>query len=302
MKQFFNLSIDLDPLWCYRHIFGLPPGPREDPLLARAAERFQILLDMLEIPATVFVVGESLSDPRLVKALHAQLAAGCEIGNHTYSHPYDLSLQSGPQIADEIERGAAACHKSLGLRPQGFRAPGYALGSQVLSAVAAAGCSYDSSILPSPAYQGAKALARHWLKRQGRPSGAILADPRESLGPRLPYRPDLRAPWRHGSASLLELPISSILGLPLTGSLLAFAGPARVGLLARAAAAKAFVCLELHAVDLLDISADGIDPALGVQRDLHIPWERKLEATAAFVEGLLPSHQAATLADIAKQI
>ncbi len=297
--MFFALTIDLDPVWCYRSLYGLGQGERTCDGLESSISRFLDLAGDLGIPGSLFVVGETLSDTGVAAAIAQASAGGHEISNHTHSHPYDLSRLGGERITLEVEKGAADIERVTGSRPCGFRAPGYSLGAGVLPAVDRAGAVYDSSILPSPAYQGVKAAVYGWLKLRGRNSGAFLADPRETLGPHGPYRPDLSIPWRRGTGGLIELPISTILGLPLTGSLLALAGPPRAAWLAALASRKGFVCLELHAMDLLDVQADGLDPALAVQPDLSIAWQRKAEAIRNFCERMLSTHKATTMADAA---
>jgi len=300
--MFFALTIDLDPIWCYRSLYGLGEGEHNCDGLERSIKRFLDLAGDLGIPGSLFVVGNTLSDTGVAAAVAASKAAGHEIANHTHSHPYDLSRLDDERVALEVEGGAADIERVIGNRPLGFRAPGYSLGARVLPAVARAGAVYDSSILPSPAYQGVKATVLGWLKLRGKNSGAVLADPRETLGPHDPYRPDPTSPWRRGTAGLIELPISTILGLPLTGGLLALAGPARAAWLAALASRKGFVCMELHAMDLLDIQADALDPALAVQPDLSIAWQRKAEAIRNFCERILSTHKATTMANAAKML
>jgi len=297
-----SVSIDLDPLWCYRRIYGLPPKDGPDPVTRIATERFCALCDELEIPGTLFVVGKTLEDPGAVEALREAKSLGHEIANHSFSHRYDLSKLGPSEIKDEVEGGARAIEKALGDRPTGFRAPGYILGQNILPAVLESGALYDSSILPSPAYQGLKAAAMGFLQVKGSPSGAILGDPREALAPNRPYHPDLNFPWRKKPDGLVELPISSLMGVPLTGAILALCGPSRVHWLSVLAQRVQFVCLELHGVDLMDITADNLDPDLGVQRDLTVAFHRKADAIRVLIEKIQSSHQVLTLSQASQEI
>ena len=77
---------------------------------------------------------------------------------------------------------------------------------------------------------------------------AIIGDPREAFSPNRPYRPDLSRPWKRGPGPILEMPITSIMGVPLIGSVLAMAGPQFVLALAAVAARRGFVNVELHAI------------------------------------------------------
>jgi hypothetical protein len=69
--------------------------------------------------------------------------------------------------------------------------------------------------------------------------------------------------------------------------------------LAAVAARAGFVNLELHGVDLMDQDADGLDPALGIQRDLKVPWEKKAEIISIFVRTLLQTHRCMPLREAA---
>ncbi|MBN2494927.1 MAG: polysaccharide deacetylase family protein [Deltaproteobacteria bacterium] len=297
------VSIDLDPLRCYRELYGLPPAEPagSDPVYGIAVERFCDWLAELGAPGTIFAVGEALAAPDAAASIRAAAARGIEIANHSQSHRYDLSRLADAEMQAEIALGADAIERACGTRPRGFRAPGYLLGDRVLAAAEAAGARYDASALPSPAYQAVKLAAVGLLALAGRGSAAIAGDPREALGPRAPYRPDRRRPWRRGAAGLLELPVSTALGLPLTGGLLALAGRRAAAALGRLLSRRAFVQLELHGVDLLDIETDGLDPALGVQRDLRIGHREKRACLSAFVEPVLARHEPLSLAAAERQ-
>lgn len=303
MKKTLCISIDLDPLRCYREIYGLPPASdRLDPVMLTASARFVDLLDELGAKGTLFVVGDSLRQSEAADRIRAVAEAGHEIANHSWSHAYDLSRLETPAIKEQLKRGTEVIAQVTGRVPVGFRAPGYLLGSRVLTEVAAAGMSYDSSILPSPVYQLAKAVALGYLRLRGRPSRSVLGDPRESLASSAPYKPDLHKPWRAGAGPLVELPISRMGPAPLTGALLSLAGPTASAGFARWSARNPFVNLELHGVDLLDLASDGLDPALGVQADLRIHWEKKRAAILAFCDRLCASHTIETLESAAGSI
>src|SRR5689334_7826864 len=128
-----SVSVDLDPLHCYYQIHGLgqPAAALADVVLRRGLRRFLDLFARHGITATLFVVGSDVYGSAATAAGHALLAeaaaAGHELGNHSFSHPYDLSRR--PRA--EIEREIGACHSALRnlspvqRPPVGFRAPGY---------------------------------------------------------------------------------------------------------------------------------------------------------------------------------
>lgn len=300
----FCVSIDLDPLCCYRQIYGLPERGGGDPVVERALPRFCDWLTRLRVRGTAFVVGQSVAGRgagAARRALVAAQAAGVEIANHTFSHPYRLSVMSEAEILEEIRRGARVLRRIIGKGARlGFRAPGYHLGSRVLPAAIAAGARYDSSILPSWSYRVVKAAALLALRLRGRRSSSLLGDIGEALAPSVPYRPDPRRPARRGGAAIVELPVGTVFDLPLVGGLLSLSGPQASSWLAGALRRREFVQLELHGVDFLDAASDGIEPALaGAQPDLRLPWQQKAAAFAAFVARMKATHRCLTLAEAA---
>ena len=179
-----------------------------------------------------------------------------------------------------------------GAPPVGFRAPGYDLSSTMLRALAARGYRYDSSVFAAPAYYAAKATVMALLALRGRPSGAVLTDPRALLASPDPYRPALDAPWRRGDAPLMELPIavSPALRIPAIGtSLLLAPAPVRRALVASMARRPHFN-FELHAIDLCDAELDQLPAELVArQPDLRVPLAEKLtrfdDVLARLVDG-----------------
>lgn len=81
------------------------------------------LLDVLaryNVPATFFQCGANVDRlPSVAREVHA---AGHEIGNHSYSHPY-LFLRSPARIEEEIARAQSAIGEHTGATPEFFRAP-----------------------------------------------------------------------------------------------------------------------------------------------------------------------------------
>jgi len=72
------------------------------------------------VPATFFVCGVNVE--RLASVAGETAAAGHEIGNHSYSHPY-LFLRSPGGIREELGRAQESIGRHMGVRPRWFRAP-----------------------------------------------------------------------------------------------------------------------------------------------------------------------------------
>src|SRR5450432_935947 len=286
-----SVSVDLDPVECYWRIHALPGAPPErarHAILRRCLPRFAELFARHGARATFFVVARDLEEDALGRALLADLARdGHELASHTYSHPYDLVRLPTDVIAAEIDRAHALIGACAGGAPCGFRAPGYAISSELLEMLRARRYRYDSSAFPSLAYYGAKAAVMGAMRLVGRKSGSILDTPRVLAAPRAPYRPAAGAPYRRADGApsdppdLVELPLSvtPLARLPVFGtSLVTAPGWLRRHLIAVATRAP-FFNLELHGIDLADADADEIPPLLVArQPDLRRPLAHKLAA------------------------
>lgn len=313
------VSIDVDDLACYYRIHGLGAAPEEltSVILENAVPRAAEWLAKHGLAATWFLVGRDVDARRegergelapgveVGRQLVRELArGGHELGNHSYSHPYELARLDERDVALEIAECDRVLRELAGAPIAGFRAPGYDLSPAALRVLEARGYRYDSSIFPAPPYYAAKLAVMGALALAGRPSGAVLTDPRALLAPRRPYRPASGAPWRRGGSSLVELPIAVTpwLRLPVIGtSLLLAPEPVRRFLLAAIRHEPVFN-FELHGIDFADAERDGIPGELVArQPDLRLPIAEKLARLDAIVDALGGHFRFATLAELAEQ-
>lgn len=277
------VTLDLDDLGCYHALHGLPEPAPDTARLALEVwlPRFLDAFAKLKVRATIFVIGRDLARDlaaggRGAASLARALDEGHELANHSFSHAYDLTSWSARDIADDLRR-CDGLLRELGARPRGFRAPGYTHDRELLLQVAALGYDYDSSLLPSPTYFLAKLGVLGLGRLRGRSSASQRSGLRSFVGATaVHYLPEL---------GLWEVPIGVSPGLrvPMTGT---FVLADRLPLLGKGAAEQLrneakrapHLHLELHAIDLADPDADGIDPAL-VERtvELQTPLARRLE-------------------------
>jgi hypothetical protein len=284
------LSVDLDEIPCYHAIHGLPmpDGESAHAVYARAVARYRELLATLEAPCTFFVIGRDMDHDVAREGARSLAADGHELANHSLHHRYDLTRLSPSEIRDEVRGGVEAVERATGVRPVGFRAPGYTVTDAVLDVLAEEGVSYDSSVFPCPAYYAAKTTKIGLIRAVGRRSSSIVDHPLVLTAPADPYLPS-RPYWKrsaHG-ASLVELPIGVTRGarLPYIGTSVMMAGPSRVKLLTAQMDGRPLVNLELHGIDLLDAD-DGLDALRPHQPDVRVPVARKLETLRCVVEDL----------------
>ncbi len=308
------VSIDLDGIACYYRIHGLGASPAEleHVILERALPRAAALFAAKKLNVTWFVIGRDVDadaalpnqKARIANAqrLRALFDRGDELGNHSYSHPYDLARMTAPAIDNEI----ANCDRVLrditkqGVR--GFRAPGYDVAPAMLDVLARLGYRYDSSVFPAPGYYAAKAAVMTALGVLGRPSGAVLTNPRALAAPADPYRPSMTAPWRRGQAPIVELPVAvtPYTRVPAIGTTLLVAPSwvraKLIGWMAR----RSFFNFELHGIDFADADKDGIPGELvDRQPDLRLPIEVKLERLDSILDDIVKRWDVTTLGEVA---
>ncbi len=273
--------------------------------LRRAVPRFLEVFARHRIHATFFVVAEDLASPAARALVKEIAAAGHEVGNHSFSHPYDLARLPRPRVADEIRRADKEISAAAGVQVIGFRAPGYDLSADMLDEISSLGYRYGSSIFPAPGYYAAKAVVMAGLALLGRKSGAVMTNPRALIAPADPYRPHARAPWRRGQASVVELPVAVTpwLRIPAIGTNLLLAPtPLRARWL-ESMRSRPFFNLELHGLDLCDADEDGIPSELVArQPDLRATLTTKKRALEATLDRLALDYDFKTLAEVASRV
>jgi peptidoglycan/xylan/chitin deacetylase (PgdA/CDA1 family) len=121
------------PAMLYRGEYGARVGvPRVLDLLRR-----------YELPATFFIPGHTVdSFPAEVDAI---LAAGHEVGHHSYAH-VDPSQQTPDEERADMERALRTLER-IGVRPLGYRSPSSDFSAVTLELIEEHGFLYDSSLM-----------------------------------------------------------------------------------------------------------------------------------------------------------
>jgi peptidoglycan/xylan/chitin deacetylase (PgdA/CDA1 family) len=100
------------------------------------------LLAEYDLPATFFVPGYTAD--RYPDTVEQILAAGHEIGHHSYTHHSPLT-QSADEERRDFERALAALERH-GIEPEGYRTPSWEPSWRTHSLLAEHGLAYDSSL------------------------------------------------------------------------------------------------------------------------------------------------------------
>jgi peptidoglycan-N-acetylglucosamine deacetylase len=162
MRSIASLSLDLDNKWSYMKTHG-DAGWESFPsyldiVVPRALEFFKAR----DIHLTFFVVGQDAALPQNHESLNSIADAGHEIGNHSFNHEPWLHLYSKAELIREFERSEESIVRATGVRPVGFRGPGFSLSSTVLEVLADRNYLYDCSTLPT--FIGPLARAYYFLR------------------------------------------------------------------------------------------------------------------------------------------
>lgn len=112
------------------------------------------ILDAHGIKATLFTVGRLV--PKLHEKLKRCLTNGHRVALHSYDHVAPMK-KSVAEFYEDTQRGKTLIEQTLGVSPQGYRAPNFSLDAARLAALSDLGFTYDASHLNFPA-------ARHTVK------------------------------------------------------------------------------------------------------------------------------------------
>ncbi|AWV90953.1 polysaccharide deacetylase family protein [Bradymonas sediminis] len=317
-KPLACLTVDLDSMACYRAIHGLGDGHHRgapaggDRAYSVGVRRLLEFFGEAGVPATLFVVGSDTEHPAHAEILGEAAASGHELGNHTYSHFYDLPRRSAATRIDEIARGEAAIERVGGRRPVGYRAPGYNISPEIIETLGRRNYLYDSSMFSCPPYYLAKGAIMGWQKVSGRPSRSAMVAPETLLAPITPYRPSREQMWRQDPLSDLpwEIPMCLVPGVrfPIIGTSLQLMGTTgfdAVFPLLRRAHPRLFQ-LEFHAIDFMDASdlrgAENADELIAAQPDLRVSWPRKSMIYHHVINRLRADYLFSTLEDAVRHL
>ncbi len=222
------VHVDLDGLWTLAGAYGFPEGNafQDDPVFRHGLARLLDLLDRHAIKATWFIVGRDLELDWKAQKVRTIAERGHALGNHSYNHWIGMERLGESPVLKDLSMAQEAIARVTGVRPVGFRAPGYDAGPKAWKACRQAGLRYDASRLPTCWRPLLRAYARR-LRRSVRAEWHPAPVEPPDLGPVSQYG---SGPWwdnrprRWGGAQTdggllcLPLAVSPILRLPLQAS------------------------------------------------------------------------------------
>ena len=144
-----SLSLDLDNKWSYMKTHG-DAGWRSMPsYLDIVVPRALDLFDRLQLRMTFFIVGQDAAMPQHAEVLGEIPRRGHEIGNHSHYHEPWMHRRDDAAIEDELALAEESIERATGVRPRGFRGPGFVRSQSLLETLVRRGYTYDASSLPT---------------------------------------------------------------------------------------------------------------------------------------------------------
>ena len=173
-----SISLNFDSL---NEAYGFPNNYK-DPSFKIGFERLAKISAKYNFPLTIFVVGKDLTDPENAAKVKEWSDQGHEIGNHTWSHHFNLASLNASKIRDEVLSSHELITQITGIEPKGFIAPAWSTSSALIKVLLELNYSYDTSVFPSIYLYPmvASIVLRHWNNPK---KGLLMLNRKDWLGP-----------------------------------------------------------------------------------------------------------------------
>lgn len=212
VKPTASLSLDLDNQWSYMRTHGDAGWDSYPSYLADVLPLALQTLAAQGLKATVFLVGrDAESHHELLRQIPAH---GHEVGNHSQNHLQWLHQLPRPELEREIVQAEDAIVEATGLRPRGFRGPGFACSETLLKILAERGYEYDCSTFPTFIGPLARTYyfmtARKLTTQEKEERQDLFGDVRDGFRPLRSYL------WAFDRGDLGQAPLPELLEIPVT--------------------------------------------------------------------------------------
>jgi hypothetical protein len=303
--RFASLSLDLDNQWSYMKTHGDAGWQSHVSYLDAVVPRILGFLAERRLTISFFIVGQDAALPKNHAALAAIAAAGHEIGNHSFRHEPWLHLYSPAELDEELLRAEQAIEAATGIKPRGFRGPGFSLSAATLETLQRRGYDYDATVFPNLLNPLARAYLFSTSKltaEEKKQRSALFGTWRDALRPVRPFC------WSLPGGRLLEIPVTTLPGLKVPMHLSYLIYLARFSRIA----ARSYLRFALGVCGLtgtspsillhpLDFMGREDCPELAFFPGMNLPRERKMAIMAELFDILAARHELVTMAEHARR-
>jgi peptidoglycan-N-acetylglucosamine deacetylase len=303
--NYASLSLDLDNQWSYMKTHGDPDWQSFPSYLDVVVPRILEFLAARGLTISFFIVGQDAALEKNRQALRSIAAAGHEIANHSFQHEPWLHLYSDADLDVELARAEAAIELATGVRPTGFRGPGFSLSPATLAVLLRRGYEYDATVFPNLLNPLARAYffaTSNLSAEEKERRKALFGTWKDALSPVRPFQ------WQLQLGRLLEIPVTTMpwLKLPMHLSYLIYLGkfsPLAARSYFRLALANCRVAgvkpsILLHPLDFL---GQEDCPQLRFFPGMDLPRSQKLAMVGEFLDLLSNNFQIVTMREHAKR-
>lgn len=300
-----SLSLDLDNKWSYLKTHGDAAWERLPSYLDVVVPRVLSFLRQRALRISFFIVGQDAAVAANRTLLQDIAGEGHEIASHSFAHDPWLHLYSDEQLETDLRNAEESIEQATGIRPVGFRGPGFSLSSATLRLLASRGYEYDATVFPNLLNPLARAYffaTSRLTPAERERRKALFGSWSEALKPVRPFR------WDLGERRLLEVPVTTmpVMKLPFHLSYLIYL--ARFSRLAAAGyfAVALRLCrmtgsapsILLHPLDFLGVEDC---PDLSFFPGMTMPASWKLSVASEMIGSLISSYEIVTVREHARR-
>jgi peptidoglycan/xylan/chitin deacetylase (PgdA/CDA1 family) len=275
------ISIDTDSLDLIYYAFKNKRLSENDVTYKKILPKYLEFFKQRRIEATFFIIGSHIKTSYHKSMLRKIVDEGHELANHTFNHYLNFSKLSKDEKEEEILKCENIIEETVGIKPVGFRAPGWDIDSETMKILEKHKYIYDSSVYPT--YFNMVSLAYLFIMNKGITHTKSIGSIKNTFAPLKPYHPNLNKIHTKGKSKIIELPINvtPFLRIPFFGTLL-FASKSKTLFnysLNMIRLSKMPLNYELHTVELYDKNNDNIDNDIRKIRHpcIYTPLTKKKE-------------------------
>jgi hypothetical protein len=202
-----SISLDLDNVWAYMRAHGVSGWRSFPTYLPQVVPRILETAERLDLRLTVFVVGRDAELEENRESLQSLVAAGHQIGNHSYLHEPWMHAYSAKEIREDLDRAEAAIGEALEVEPTVFRGPGFSISNDLLKDLCRRGYRCDASTFPTfigPLLRAAYFRSADLTKAERDQRSAQFGTLGDGRRPMKPYR------FQVGNRSIIEVPVTTM--------------------------------------------------------------------------------------------